>query len=68
MTFDSWLKSRREYFKDKYYEEAHKNGVQKEQALEQALNKSEHTTNMLQNKLKVVSDNIDVVTADVNKY
>ena len=67
-SFDSWLQSRREQFRDKYLEEANKNGVLKEQASQQAAAKADHATTMLQNKLKIASDNLDTANLAVNEH
>jgi hypothetical protein len=68
LTFDSWLESKRKAYSDKYLEEANKQGVGRERALQDTTDKVEHTLTMLQNKLKVVSDNLDDANAAVNRY
>jgi IMP dehydrogenase/GMP reductase len=67
LTFYSWLQSRKESFRDRYLEEATKDGLQKEQAAQQAAQKAEAATTMLQNKLKIVSDNLDTANVAVNE-
>lgn len=65
---DSWLISRRDYFRDIYLEEAHKKGIQSEQASEQATAKAEHMVTTIKNRVQIIYDNIEKTSADVSKY
>lgn len=68
LTFDSWLKSKQNDFKSTFFERAYKEGVAKEQAKEEALAKSELVTKKLENKISIITQNMEETTANQSKY
>jgi len=68
MSFDSWLTSKKDSFKDKLLEEALKKGMANENALEEANRKSEEIIQTLKVKLTSTSDRLDNSTKNVKDY
>ena len=68
MTFDSWISSKKDSFKDKVLQEALQKGLTKEKALEEANNKAGETIQLLKAKLTATSDRLDNSINNVNNY
>lgn len=68
MTFDSWISSKKDSFKDKVLQEALQKGLTKEKALEEANNKAGETIQLLKEKLTATSDRLDNSINNVNNY
>ena len=66
MTFDSWLLSRRESFKDKFAEQAIKIGQDRERALEHSGKEADKTISTLEAKITATSDRVETTTKEVN--
>lgn len=67
LTFDSWLTSKRDSFKEKYVEQAIKNGEARERALNHSLREADKTVSELEVKATAVSDRIETTTNTVNE-
>jgi hypothetical protein len=68
-TFDSWLQGKREILKNRHLEELRRAGVLKEEeALKVAERHAEHTSNMLKNKIEIISENLtaSITEADMS--
>jgi len=68
MSFDSWLTSKKDSFKDKILEESLQKGLAKEKALEEANRKSEEIIQTLKVKLTSTSDRLDNSSKNVQNY
>lgn len=66
MSFDSWLNSRRESFRDKHTQQALKDSKNREQALETANRKADIDSTTLEHNLFATTDRLETSTNEVN--
>lgn len=68
VSFDSWLLSRRQYYRDQFVKDSIKKGIQEKTALEQAAEHSRRSISDLQNNISATSDRVDTANQVVNDY